>query len=158
MVVCYGLFCWLWWLLCHWPQHLSESEWCNCEYEMSSDLQCMMYLFPLPVGRSEDTDLFGFTSEVILSQTIPINKRQGQETRFVQIMFEFKSNVDFMKFNDLQEHVSVHLVMFSLSSFFKVQDCHVIKYLPKEEYDGHTAALVVGGKNASPFYVRIIDD
>lgn len=39
--------------------------------------------------------------------------------------------------------------------FFKVQDCHVIKYLPKEEYDGHTAALVVGGKNASPFYVRI---
>lgn len=38
---------------------------------------------------------------------------------------------------------------------FKVQDCHVIKYLPKEEYDGHTAALVVGGKNASPFCVRI---
>lgn len=73
-------------------------------------------------------------------------------------MFEFKSNVDFMKFNDPQEHVSVYFVMFSLSSFFKVQDCHVIKYLPKEEYDGHTAALVVGGKNASPFYVRIIDD
>lgn len=42
--------------------------------------------------------------------------------------------------------------------FFKVQDCHVIKYLPKEEYDGHTAALVVGGRNASPFYVRIPDD
>lgn len=41
---------------------------------------------------------------------------------------------------------------------FKVQDCHVIKYLPKEEYDGHTAALVVGGKNASPFYVRIPHD
>lgn len=45
-----------------------------------------------------------------------------------------------------------------MKCFFKVQDCHVIKYLPKEEYDGHTAALVVGGKNASPFYVRIPHD
>lgn len=63
-----------------------------------------------------------------------------------------------MKFNNPQEHVCVYLVTFSLSFSFKVQDCHVIKYLPKEEYDGHTAALVVGGKNASPFYVRIPDD
>lgn len=47
---------------------------------------------------------------------------------------------------------------FPFYPLFKVQDCHVIKYLPKEEYDGHTAALVVGGKNASPFCVRIIHD
>lgn len=37
-----------------------------------------------------------------------------------------------------------------------MQDCHVIKYLSKEEHDGRSAALVVGGKNVSPFYVRII--
>lgn len=37
---------------------------------------------------------------------------------------------------------------------FQVQDCHVIKFLSKAEYDGHTAALIVGGKNASPFHVR----
>lgn len=34
-----------------------------------------------------------------------------------------------------------------------MQDCHVIKYLSKEEYDGHSAALIVGGKNVSPFHV-----
>lgn len=51
--------------------------------------------------------------------------------------------------------IRCHCLFFFL---FKVQDCHVIKYLPKEEYDGHTAALVVGGRNASPFYVRIPDD
>ncbi|CAG5891434.1 unnamed protein product [Menidia menidia] len=37
-------------------------------------------------------------------------------------------------------------------TLLQVQDCHVIKYLSKEEYDGHTAALVVGGKNVSPFH------
>ncbi|KAM7384135.1 hypothetical protein PAMA_011468 [Pampus argenteus] len=36
-------------------------------------------------------------------------------------------------------------------TMLQVQDCHVIKYLSKEEYDGHTAALIVGGKNVSPF-------
>lgn len=34
-----------------------------------------------------------------------------------------------------------------------MQDCHIIKYLSKEEYDGHSAALIVGGKNVSPFHV-----
>uniref|UniRef100_A0A3B1JW56 Large ribosomal subunit protein uL3m n=1 Tax=Astyanax mexicanus TaxID=7994 RepID=A0A3B1JW56_ASTMX len=34
----------------------------------------------------------------------------------------------------------------------QVLDCHVIKHIPKEEYDGRTAALVVGGKNISPFH------
>ncbi|XP_076865615.1 large ribosomal subunit protein uL3m [Brachyhypopomus gauderio] len=34
----------------------------------------------------------------------------------------------------------------------QVQDCHVIKSLSKEEYDGRSAALVVGAKNVSPFY------
>uniref|UniRef100_A0A3B4BLG4 Large ribosomal subunit protein uL3m n=1 Tax=Periophthalmus magnuspinnatus TaxID=409849 RepID=A0A3B4BLG4_9GOBI len=33
-----------------------------------------------------------------------------------------------------------------------VQDCHVLKYLTKDEYDGRTAALLVGGKNVSPFH------
>uniref|UniRef100_UPI0037E983F6 large ribosomal subunit protein uL3m n=1 Tax=Semicossyphus pulcher TaxID=241346 RepID=UPI0037E983F6 len=37
-------------------------------------------------------------------------------------------------------------------TMLQVQDCHVLKYLSKEEYDGHTAALMVGGKNGSPFY------
>lgn len=37
-------------------------------------------------------------------------------------------------------------------TMLQVQDCHVVKCLSKEEYDGHTAALVVGGKNVSPFY------
>ncbi|KAM6959001.1 large ribosomal subunit protein uL3m [Aplochiton taeniatus] len=37
-------------------------------------------------------------------------------------------------------------------TMLQVQDCHVLKYLSKEEYDGKTAALMVGGKNASPFY------
>lgn len=36
---------------------------------------------------------------------------------------------------------------------FQVQDCHVIKHIPKDEYDGNSAALVVGAKNVSPFYV-----
>lgn len=37
-------------------------------------------------------------------------------------------------------------------SLLQVQDCHVIKYTPKEEYGGKSAALVVGGKNVSPFH------
>ncbi|XP_008330224.1 large ribosomal subunit protein uL3m [Cynoglossus semilaevis] len=37
-------------------------------------------------------------------------------------------------------------------TMLQVQDCHVIKHLSKEEFDGRTAALVVGGKNVSPFY------
>uniref|UniRef100_A0A8D0A844 Large ribosomal subunit protein uL3m n=1 Tax=Sander lucioperca TaxID=283035 RepID=A0A8D0A844_SANLU len=37
-------------------------------------------------------------------------------------------------------------------TMLQVQDCHVIKHLSKEENDGHTAALVVGGKNVSPFH------
>jgi len=37
--------------------------------------------------------------------------------------------------------------------FLKVQDCHVLRYVSKEESGGKTAKLLVGGKNASPFYV-----
>ncbi|XP_078478047.1 large ribosomal subunit protein uL3m-like, partial [Lampetra planeri] len=37
-------------------------------------------------------------------------------------------------------------------TLLQVQDCHVIKCLSKEEYDGQTAALLVGGKNVSPFH------
>ncbi|KAK5855187.1 hypothetical protein PBY51_005317 [Eleginops maclovinus] len=37
-------------------------------------------------------------------------------------------------------------------TLLQVQDCHVIKHLSKEEFNGHTAALLVGGKNVSPFY------
>ena len=64
----------------------------------------------------------------------------------------------FIKCNELQEHVCLLSYVFIIFFFFKVQDCHIIKYLPKEEYNGHSAALVVGGKNASPFYVRIPHD
>ncbi|TKS88511.1 39S ribosomal protein L3, mitochondrial [Collichthys lucidus] len=38
-------------------------------------------------------------------------------------------------------------------TMLQVQDCHVIKHLTKEEHDGHTAALLVGGKNVSPFHI-----
>lgn len=37
-------------------------------------------------------------------------------------------------------------------TMLQVLDCHVIQYLSKEEFDGHTAALLVGGKNVSPFH------
>ncbi|XP_064411000.1 39S ribosomal protein L3, mitochondrial isoform X2 [Latimeria chalumnae] len=36
-------------------------------------------------------------------------------------------------------------------TLLQVQDCHVIKYTPKEDYDGKSATLMVGGKNVSPF-------
>lgn len=38
---------------------------------------------------------------------------------------------------------------------FQVQDCHVLKYTPKESYNGKTAALTVGGKTVSRLYVSI---
>nr|XP_042138103.1 39S ribosomal protein L3, mitochondrial [Peromyscus maniculatus bairdii] len=37
-------------------------------------------------------------------------------------------------------------------TLLQVQDCHVVKYTPKENYDGKTAALTVGGKTVSRFY------
>uniref|UniRef100_A0A7D9NL86 Large ribosomal subunit protein uL3m n=1 Tax=Xenopus tropicalis TaxID=8364 RepID=A0A7D9NL86_XENTR len=37
-------------------------------------------------------------------------------------------------------------------TMLQVRDCHVVKYTPKEEFDGKTASLTVGGKNVSPFY------
>uniref|UniRef100_A0A8C5HMD4 Large ribosomal subunit protein uL3m n=1 Tax=Gouania willdenowi TaxID=441366 RepID=A0A8C5HMD4_GOUWI len=39
-------------------------------------------------------------------------------------------------------------------TMLQVQDCHVVKCLSKEEYDGNTAALLVGGKNVSPFHEK----
>merc|ERR1712168_190206 len=36
-------------------------------------------------------------------------------------------------------------------TMLQVQDCHVLKCLSKEEYYGHTSALLVGAKNVSPF-------
>lgn len=39
-----------------------------------------------------------------------------------------------------------------VATMLQVQDCHVVKYLSKEEYNGHTAVLLVGGKNVSPFH------
>lgn len=39
-----------------------------------------------------------------------------------------------------------------VATLLQVQDCHVVKCLSKEEYNGRTAALLVGGKNVSPFY------
>lgn len=37
-------------------------------------------------------------------------------------------------------------------TMLQVLDCHVLKLLSKEEYDGRTTALLVGGKNVSPFH------
>uniref|UniRef100_A0A8C4SZ90 Large ribosomal subunit protein uL3m n=1 Tax=Erpetoichthys calabaricus TaxID=27687 RepID=A0A8C4SZ90_ERPCA len=37
-------------------------------------------------------------------------------------------------------------------TMLQVQDCHVLKYVAKEDYDGKVAALYVGGKNVSPFH------
>lgn len=39
-----------------------------------------------------------------------------------------------------------------VATMLQVQDCHVIKHLSKEDYDGHSAVLLVGGKNVSPFH------
>lgn len=37
-------------------------------------------------------------------------------------------------------------------TLLQVKDCHVIKHLSKEEHDGTCPALLVGGKDCSPFY------
>ncbi|XP_075068540.1 large ribosomal subunit protein uL3m isoform X1 [Mixophyes fleayi] len=37
-------------------------------------------------------------------------------------------------------------------TMLQVRDCHVIKHTPKEEADGRSATLTVGGKNVSPFH------
>ncbi|XP_062846290.1 39S ribosomal protein L3, mitochondrial isoform X2 [Trichomycterus rosablanca] len=37
-------------------------------------------------------------------------------------------------------------------TMLQVQDCHVIKHLAKEDYNGMSAALIVGAKSVSPFY------
>lgn len=39
-----------------------------------------------------------------------------------------------------------------VATMLQVQDCHVVKFVSKEEFDGHTAALLVGGRNVSPFH------
>lgn len=38
------------------------------------------------------------------------------------------------------------------ATLVQILDCHVIKYFSKEEYNGITGAVIVGAKNASPFY------
>nr|CAB3263971.1 39S ribosomal protein L3, mitochondrial-like [Phallusia mammillata] len=38
------------------------------------------------------------------------------------------------------------------STLIQILDCNVVKYFSKEEYNNKTAALLVGAKNASPFY------
>ncbi|KFV69344.1 hypothetical protein N307_00618, partial [Dryobates pubescens] len=37
-------------------------------------------------------------------------------------------------------------------TMLKVQECHVLRYVPKEEAGGKRPLLLVGGKNASPFH------
>ncbi|XP_051818684.1 39S ribosomal protein L3, mitochondrial [Antechinus flavipes] len=37
-------------------------------------------------------------------------------------------------------------------TLLQVQDCHILKYMPKEECDGVRGRLIVGGKNVSQFY------
>lgn len=53
------------------------------------------------------------------------------------------------------EYLLFLLYFYCSCVILQVLDCHVIKHMSKEEFDGHTAALIVGGKNASPFYVSI---
>ena len=53
--------------------------------------------------------------------------------------------------------LGVHPLWFKDGSYanctlIQIADCHVIKYLPKNEYNGKKAAILVGSKNASPFY------
>ncbi|XP_008935932.1 PREDICTED: 39S ribosomal protein L3, mitochondrial-like, partial [Merops nubicus] len=36
-------------------------------------------------------------------------------------------------------------------TLLKVQDCHVLRHIPKEESGGKMSKLLVGGKNVSPF-------
>ncbi|NXS41238.1 RM03 protein, partial [Balaeniceps rex] len=38
-------------------------------------------------------------------------------------------------------------------TLLKVQDCHVLRYISKEESGAKTSKLLVGGKNGSPFSV-----
>ncbi|KAF6313153.1 mitochondrial ribosomal protein L3 [Rhinolophus ferrumequinum] len=40
-----------------------------------------------------------------------------------------------------------------VATLLQVQDCHVLKYTPKENYNGKTAALTVGGKTVSRFHI-----
>ncbi|XP_030876690.1 39S ribosomal protein L3, mitochondrial [Leptonychotes weddellii] len=40
-------------------------------------------------------------------------------------------------------------------TLLQVQDCHVLKYTPKENHNGKMAALTVGGKTVSRFHVRM---
>ncbi|XP_023683364.1 large ribosomal subunit protein uL3m [Paramormyrops kingsleyae] len=37
-------------------------------------------------------------------------------------------------------------------TLLQVQDCHVVRYLSKEEHNGKSSALIVGARNVSPFY------
>nr|XP_002125651.1 39S ribosomal protein L3, mitochondrial-like [Ciona intestinalis] len=53
--------------------------------------------------------------------------------------------------------LGVHPIWFKDGTYanctlIQIQDCHVIKYFSKEEYNTKTAAVIIGGKNASPFY------
>ena len=35
----------------------------------------------------------------------------------------------------------------------QILECHAIKYFSKDEYNGRSAAMLVGAKNGSTFYV-----
>ncbi|XP_036287386.1 39S ribosomal protein L3, mitochondrial isoform X5 [Pipistrellus kuhlii] len=41
-----------------------------------------------------------------------------------------------------------------VTTLLQVQDCHVLRYTPKESNDGKNATLTVGGKTVSRFYKR----
>lgn len=58
-----------------------------------------------------------------------------------------------MSYYGLQADTSAYTQINTIFSFRKVQDCHVLRYISKEESGGKTSQLLVGGKNASPFYV-----
>lgn len=41
---------------------------------------------------------------------------------------------------------------YAVCTLVQLLDCHVVKHIPKEDYNNVTAAAIVGCKNASPFY------
>lgn len=38
------------------------------------------------------------------------------------------------------------------TTLIQIQDCNVIKYFSKDEYNGRSAAVILGARNATPFY------
>ena len=38
-----------------------------------------------------------------------------------------------------------------VTTLFQVHNCHVVKYIPKHEHNGHSACVIVGCGNGVPY-------